>query len=165
MKSGRNLILLALIVLASLIVIALVPEKSSMILNTSFDYFLQMVVIFPAILVLMGLFSVWISDEFILNQLGDKSGLKGIAISFVLGAIPTGPLFVAFPIAQTLKNKGASTKNIVIFLSAWACIKIPQELVELQFLGLKFMLARLSLSIIFITLMGFILDKILKQNK
>jgi uncharacterized membrane protein YraQ (UPF0718 family) len=49
-------------------------------------------------------------------------------------------------------------------LSAWACIKIPQELVELQFLGLKFMTLRLSLTIIFVILMGLIAEKIYERT-
>ncbi|MFO7895496.1 MAG: permease, partial [Candidatus Cloacimonadales bacterium] len=110
-------------------------------------------------------FSVWISQDFVISHLGDRSGLKGIMISFLLGALPTGPVYVAFPLAQALRQKGASYTNIVIFLSAWACIKLPQELVELQFMGAKFMLARLSLSIIFITLMGLTIDKLLKTEK
>jgi len=62
-----------------------------------------------------------------------------------------------------LKNKGASITNIIIFLSAWACIKIPQELVEIQFLGLKFMMARLVLTIIFVTIMGKIIENIIEK--
>ncbi|MEA1973384.1 MAG: hypothetical protein U9N34_08850, partial [Candidatus Cloacimonadota bacterium] len=68
---------------------------------------------------------------------------------------------VAFPMAQALRKKGASYTNIVIFLSAWACIKIPQELVEMQFLGAKFMIVRFGLTIVFITIMGMIIDKIM----
>ncbi|MEA3499846.1 MAG: hypothetical protein U9R41_02330, partial [Candidatus Marinimicrobia bacterium] len=48
-----------------------------------------------------------------------------------------------------------------IFLSAWACIKLPQELIELQFLGIEFMLARLGMTIIFVTIMGIIIDKLM----
>ncbi|MFW6139573.1 MAG: hypothetical protein ACOC7U_10445, partial [Spirochaetota bacterium] len=76
-----------------------------------------------------------------------------------------GPLYVAFPLAQSLLKKGASITNIVIFLSAWACIKIPQELVELQFLGIKFTALRLALTIIFVSLMGFSIEKIIQNNK
>jgi uncharacterized membrane protein YraQ (UPF0718 family) len=99
-----------------------------------------------------------------MSHLGDSSGLKGIIVAYVLGSLPTGPVYIAFPMAQALRQKGASYTNIVIFLSAWACIKLPQELVELQFMGAEFMIARLSLTIIFITLMGIIIDKIFKKK-
>ena len=164
-KNGKDnkkgIILLGIILLITALVAIFIPEKSSTIIGTSFDYFKQMAIVFPAILILMGLFNVWVSKEFVMNHLGDSSGLKGIFVSFILGALPTGPIFVAFPMAQTLRKKGASYTNIVIFLSAWACIKIPQELVEMQFLGVKFMLVRLGLTIIFITLMGMLVNKLI----
>ncbi|GAI58956.1 unnamed protein product, partial [marine sediment metagenome] len=77
-------------------------------------------------------------------------------------ALPTGPLYVAFPVAAVLIKKGAKISNIIIFLSAWACIKIPQEMVELKFLGLKFMAARLILTIIFVVIMGLSIEKIIE---
>ncbi len=41
---------------------------------------------------------------------------------------------------------------MIIFLSAWACIKIPAELMELQFLGWKFMLARYLATLVVVIL-------------
>ena len=160
----KSFSLLIAVILMTALILVFVPEKSSLIMKTSFDYFKQMAMIFPAILVLMGLFTVWTSKEFVMNHLGNNSGLKGILISFIFGAIPTGPIFVAFPMAQALHKKGASYTNIVIFLSAWACIKIPQEFVEMQFLGIKFMLVRLGMTIIFVTIMGIIINKLMKSE-
>ncbi len=160
-NSKKGFMFLGLVILGFVITSVLVPEKSPLIIQTSFDYFKQMAMIFPAVLILMGLFNVWVSKEFVVNHFGESSGIKGIAVAFFLGAIPTGPIFVAFPMAQGLIKKGASYTNIVIFLSAWACIKIPQELMELQFMGVKFMLARLAMTIVFITIMGMIINKLM----
>ena len=66
---------------------------------------------------------------------------------------------------MALIKKGASVSNIVIFLSAWACIKIPQELVELQFLGIKFMAARLILTIIFVAIMGIFIERLIDNRR
>ncbi|MDZ7837082.1 MAG: hypothetical protein U5N58_03540 [Actinomycetota bacterium] len=59
-------------------------------------------------------------------------------------------------------NKGAKRSNIIIFISAWACIKLPQELIEIQFLGLKFTLLRLGLTIVFVIIMGIIIEKLIE---
>ena len=112
-------------------------------------------------MVIMGLFSVFVSKELVVKYLGKTSGIKGILLAVFFGALPTGPLYIAFPLAVALKSKGASLSNIVIFLSAWACIKIPQELVELQFLGLNFMVARLVLTIVFVILIGLLIEKLI----
>lgn len=164
-NSKKGFLLLGLVIVGFILTLILVPEKSPLILQTSFDYFKQMAMVFPAILILMGLFSVWVSKEFVMTHLGESSGIKGIAVAFFLGAIPTGPIFIAFPMAQALHKKGASYTNIVIFLSAWACIKIPQEFMELQFMGAKFMFARLGMTVIFITLMGIIINRLMDTGK
>lgn len=124
-----------------------------------------MMIVLPAVMILMGLFAVFISDETVVKYLGKTSGVKGIALALLLGALPTGPLYVAFPLAATLIKKGARISNIIVFLSAWACIKLPQELVELQFLGGDFMVTRLILTIIFVILMGYIIEKIMEWNE
>jgi uncharacterized membrane protein YraQ (UPF0718 family) len=160
-ESKKGFVLLGVVIVITVLISVFNPDKSSVIMETSFDYLKQMALVYPAILLLMGLFNVWVSREFVISQLGENSGLKGIAVSFVLGALPTGPIFVAFPMAAVLRKKGASYTNLVIFLSAWACIKIPQELVEMQFMGVKFMLARLLMTIVFITIMGLLINKLI----
>ncbi len=148
--------------LATAIILWVFPSKVTTATTTAWDYSLEMVFILPAVMVIMGLFSVFVSKELVVKYLGKTSGVKGILLAVFFGALPTGPLYVAFPLAVALRSKGASISNIVIFLSAWACIKIPQELVELQFLGIKFMAARLILTIIFVALMGIFIEKLIE---
>lgn len=135
------------------------PAAREPFARTSVDYALEMIAILPAVMLLMGLMTVFVSNEFIGRVLGHTSGVRGMVVAFILGTLPTGPLYVAFPFARTLRDKGARTVNIVIFLSAWACIKLPQELVELRFLGWRFMTTRLVLSIVFVTLMAIVIDR------
>ena len=111
-------------------------------------------------MVLMGLFSVWVSKEIVIKYLGHASGITGLGLALFVGMMPTGPLYIAFPMASMLLKKGARVANIIIFLSAWACIKLPQELVELRFMGPKFMLIRLSFTIVMVVVMGLIIEKI-----
>jgi len=74
---------------------------------------------------MMGLFTVWISKETVVKYLGKTSGTKGILLALLFGATPTGPLYVVFPLAAALREKGAGLTNIVVFLTAWVCIKLP----------------------------------------
>ena len=106
-----------------------------------------------------------VSKEIVIKHLGKASGIKGIFLAIILGALPTGPLYIAFPMASILLKKGARISNIVIFLSSWACIKMPQEMVELQFLGLRFMLLRLFLTIIFIIIMAIFIEKVIEWSE
>ena len=157
----RDHILLGATLIVAATILLIFPDRVDIVTTTSWAYFLEMMMILPAVMVVMGLFTVWVSKETVVKYLGKTSGIKGIFLALLFGTLPTGPLYVAFPLAASLLKKGARISNIVIFLSAWACIKIPQELVELQFLGPKFMVARLVLTIIFVAIMGVSIERII----
>ena len=166
----RDMISLGVLMAITIILLSIFPDNKEAVTNTSWDFFIEMILILPAVMVILGLFAVWVPTDLIVKYLGKASGAKGIVIAIVLGSLPTGPLYIAFPMAAALIKKGAKVSNIIIFLSAWACIKIPQEMVELQFLGAEFMLTRLVLSIIFVIIMGLIIEKLVewtdkKENK
>ncbi len=163
-KMRRDWLLLGMIMVIVVVLLSVFPAKTEAVTSISQEYFIEMIIILPAVMVIMGLFAVFIPNETIVKYLGKTSGIKGIALSILIGTLPTGPLYVAFPMAAALLKKGASISNIVVFLSAWACIKIPQEMVELRFLGAEFMFLRLILTIIFVILMGISIEKIIEWN-
>lgn len=154
------MIILGVISIVTLILLYIFPDKKEPVLSTSWNFFIEMMLILPAVMVMLGLFAVWVPKDIVVRYLGKASGVKGIFLAIILGALPTGPLYIAFPIASALLKKGAKISNIVFFLSAWACIKVPQEMVELQFLGVRFMLSRLSLTVIFVVIMGIFIEKV-----
>ncbi len=162
-KPGKNplrgLLLAGLAALAAVILLILFPDNRNPAIKASWSFFIELVEILPGVMILMGLFAVWVKNETVIKYLGHTSGIRGIALAFFLGMIPTGPLYVAFPLAASLLNKGARVANIIIFLSAWACIKIPQELVEMSFLGVKFMALRLGFTILLVLAMGLFIEK------
>ncbi len=160
----RDIIFLGIALLIAVILLSVFPDRRDAVTTTSWEFLLEMIWILPAVMVLMGLFAVWMSKETVMKYLGKTSGLRGIALAILFGALPTGPLYVAFPMAAALLKKGARTSNIIIFLSAWACIKIPQEMVELQFLGPQFMITRLALTIILIIVMGIVIERVIEWS-
>jgi len=161
----RDLIILGVILIIAVILLSVFPDRKGAVIGTSWDFFIEMMLILPAVMVLLGLFSVFVQKETVGKYLGKTSGIKGIILAIIIGALPTGPLYVAFPMAAVLIKKGAKISSIIVFLSAWACIKIPQEMVELQFLGVRFMLLRLTLTIIFVIIMGISIEKIMEWNE
>ena len=163
-KMMRDWFILGMIIVIVVVLLSIFPAKTEAVTSTSQEYFIEMIIILPAVMVIMGLFAVFIPNETVVKYLGKTSGIKGIALSILIGTLPTGPLYVAFPMAATLIKKGASISNIVVFLSAWACIKIPQEMVEFRFLGAEFMFLRLILTIIFVIIMGISIEKIIGWN-
>lgn len=144
--------------LTVLMVLFLSPIHYANITKTASLFSIGIFSILPAVVLLIGLFSVWVSREVVIKYSGEHAGLKGIILALFFGALPTGPLYFAFPLAAGLLSKGARIANIIIFLTAWACIKIPPELVELKFLGARFMFTRLSLTILAAITMGYIIE-------
>ena len=157
----RDYIAMAIVIIAAAVMLLVFPDKSGPVLNISKNYLIELAMVLPAVMIIIGLFSVWVSNETVVKYIGKSSGAKGIFFSIVLGMLPTGPIYIAFPMAVALLKKGAKISNIIIFISAWACIKLPQELMEIQFLGIEFTLLRLALTIIFVILMGIIIEKII----
>ncbi len=160
----RDAIFLAITLIIAIALLSLFPGKKEAVTVASWTFFVEMIWILPGVMVLMGLFMVWVPKEMVEKYLGKTSGIKGFSLAILFGALPTGPLYVAFPLAASLIRKGARISNIIIFLSAWACIKIPQEMVELQFLGPGFMVARLVLTIGFVAIMGLSIERIMEWS-
>ena len=142
----------------------LFPVQAEQSTTVASDYLKEMVLIIPPVFVLMGLFEVWVPKHFIEKNMGEKSGFRGLILSFVFGTLPAGPIYVAFPLAITLYNKGARVRNIVIFLGVWAAAKLPQILVEIQFLGLEFAISRLILTVTFMVLLGTLIESIVTNT-
>ncbi len=160
----RDVILLGITLSVAIILLSIFPDRRDVVFTTSWEFFIEMIWILPAVMILMGLFMVWVSKDMVVKYLGRTSGIKGFFLALLFGALPTGPLYVAFPMAAALIKKGARISNIIVFLSAWACIKIPQEMVELQFLGPKFMALRLVLIIIFAAIMAISIERLIEWS-
>jgi len=151
--------------LAGALLLLRFPAKALPAVSTARDYVLEMMTILPAVMVIVGLVGVFVSKDVVVKYMGKASGPRGILLSIVAGALPTGPLYVAFPLAAALLKKGARVSNVMIMLSAWACIKLPQELMELQFLGWRFMLLRLSLTIVLVVAMSLGIERIIEWGE
>lgn len=160
----KDFVLLGIVLIFAALILRIFPDKIDAVKTESRKYFMEMMMILPAVMMITALFSLWVSRDTVEKYLGKASGIRGIFLAVFFGALPTGPLYVAFPVAATLLKKGARIANVIIFLSAWACIKIPQEMVELQFLGLKFMALRLILTILFALIMGLIIEYIIERS-
>ncbi|MCK5155838.1 MAG: permease [Spirochaetales bacterium] len=133
-------------------------------INMTGSFLLEMLQVLPPVLVISALITVWVPSELIRKSLGNKSGIKGKLLSLVIGSISAGPIYAAFPAVLVLFKKGASVSNLVIILSSWAVIKAPMVLVEINFLGLRFALTRVALTIPAILVMGHLVEKLVKRE-
>ena len=116
--------------------------------------------VFPLLLLgfaLAGMIQVMIPTEYIAKMIGEGSGLRGIIIGMVAGAVTPGGPFMNFPIVSALYKSGASIGPLAAYLTAWGVIPINRTLVwEIPFLGTQFAFARYVGCIIFPLMIGVI---------
>lgn len=134
------------------------PGAARRALDNDAEFLLQVLVIVPPVMVLMGLLQVWVPRPLVERSLGPGAGLRGPLLALLLGTAAAGPLYAAFPMARALRDKGATTANLATFLGTWASIKVPMILMESQFVGLRFALLRLGLTVPAVLLMGRLME-------
>lgn len=129
-----------------------------------YSFFKEMILFLPVMFILIGLGDVWISREKVEKHIGKDSGFKGILLVIFLSMAQVGPLYGAFPVTYLLWKKGASIRNIFIYLGAFSTIKIPMITFEIGFLGWKFSLLRTLFTLPIIIIIGIVLEKLLKNK-
>ena len=120
--------------------------------------FVEMLSFLPPVFILLGLLDVWVPREVVISHLGPSSGFKGLVLAIFLGSAAAGPLYAAFPVTAVMMKKGASFYNVMIFVGAWATLKIPMFLFETQYLGLVFSVTRWICSLVGIVLIAYAID-------
>lgn len=130
-----------------------------------FPFFKEMILFLPVMFILIGLGDVWISKEKVEKHIGNDSGIKGTIYVILLSMIQAGPLYGAFPVTYLLWKKGASIRNIFIYIGAFSTLKIPMLTFEIGFLGWKFSLLRTLITLPVIFLIAIIMEKYLKNRK
>ncbi|WP_433748033.1 permease [Falsibacillus pallidus] len=119
----------------------------------------NMLVLLPPVLILVGLLDKWVEKETLIKYMGSESGFYGILFSLLMGVVAAGPLYVAFPIAALLLKKGAGLRYIVFFLGAWTTAKLPVLVYEFSSFGARFTLIHIGFGLVFFYVMGIIFEK------
>lgn len=164
LKVLKKNMLLSVVALSYVVLFIFRTDMAILSLKNSSYYIIEMLQIIPVVFILTSLIEAWVPKKVIMNNLGEKSGVKGPIISLFLGSVSAGPIYAAFPICKMLLKKGASIANIVIILSAWAVIKVPMLANEAKFLGPKFMAVRWVLTTVSIFIMAYAISAIVKKE-
>ncbi|OEU42200.1 hypothetical protein BGV40_10715 [Methanosarcina sp. Ant1] len=125
----------------------------------SYEFFIEMISFIPFLFIIIGLFDVWVPKEMLEKHIGKESGVKGIFLVILLAMLQAGPLYGAFPVAYVLFKKGASVRNIFIYLGAFSSMKLPMLGIEIGYLGIKFTILRTLISLPLFICIGFIMEK------
>lgn len=128
------------------------------------SFFSELFTLLPFMFILLGLFDVWVPREKVEKHVGKGSGFKGSLLISLLAFMQAGPLYAAFPVAFTLWKKGCSRFNIFLYLGAFSTMKIPMLMFEIGFLGLKFSLLRILLTLPAIVAIAFLMEYLYRNR-
>ena len=128
------------------------------------SFIIELITLLPLMFILLGLFDIWVPREKVQKLIGKDSGIKGSILVSLLAFMQAGPLYVAFPVAYTLWEKGCTRFNIFLYLGAFSTLKIPMLMFEIGFLGVKFSLIRILLTLPAITAIAYIMEYLFKNR-
>lgn len=136
-------------------------QKTKKALQAARNSFLNML---PAMLGIIGLIGVMLAlvpPEVIANLFGSNSPF-GILLISLAGAVTLIPAFIAFPLAASFLQAGASITAVAIFITTLLMVGVITAPLEMTFFGKKFTLWRnalgFALALVIGALMGVILQ-------
>jgi uncharacterized membrane protein YraQ (UPF0718 family) len=143
----------------------LIGFKPGLVIYSNFnEFFIEMISFIPFLFIIIGLFDVWLPKERLEKHIGRESGAKGIFLVILLAMLQAGPLYGAFPVAYILYKKGASVRNIFIYLGAFSSMKLPMLGIEVGYLGIRYTILRTLISLPLFIFVGFLMEKIVGSD-
>ncbi|KAA0002812.1 MAG: permease [Thermoplasmata archaeon] len=132
--------------------------KSLKMASKSFIRILPMVFI---IIIIIGLLLGFVSPTQISRFVGEQSGIGGILLIGIVGAVMHIPALLSFPLAASLLESGASVTAVVAFITTLTMIGTITLPLEIKELGRKMALLRNGMSFVIAIIIALIMGVIL----
>lgn len=113
------------------------------------------------IIVIIGLLLGFVPPDTIQQFVGDQSGPIGLLVTAVAGSVLHIPSIVAFPLAASFLELGASVTVAAVFITTLTMIGIVTLPLEIRELGWRFALLRNGISFVGAVLIAIIMGAIL----
>jgi len=106
--------------------------------------------------IVAGMVQVLVPQQLLSKWVGTESGMRGIFIGTVAGALAPGGPYVSLPVAAGLLQAGAGVGTMVAFLTGWSLWAVSRLPMEVGILGWKFTLIRIASTFFFPPIAGWI---------
>ncbi len=113
------------------------------------------------IIILIGLLLGFVPSSEISKIVGEQSGVGGVILVALFGAILHIPALISFPLAASLLKSGASIVAVAAFITTLTMIGTVTLPLEIKELGKKIALLRNGISFIIAIIIAFIMGAIL----
>ncbi len=156
---GVFLFILALCLAASFIAFKKDPQLAQDGLMQGMSMLLKILPVLVVAFIFAGMVEQILPRDILADILGRDSGLRGLLLGTLAGAVMPGGPFVLFPILAVLLKAGAGVGPLVAFLSSWALLGFHRLIIyEAPIMGWKFALCRMAASLIFPVIIGYFAD-------
>ena len=132
--------------------------KSLKMAGKSFFKILPMIFI---IVIIIGLLLGFVPPSQISRFIGEQSGIGGVFLIGVVGALMHIPALLSFPLAASLLVSGASVTAVAVFITTLTMIGTITLPLEIKELGMKMALLRNGLSFIIAIIIALIMGAVL----
>jgi len=136
-------------------------EKAFASLKIALKSFIKMLPMVFIIIIFIGLLLGFVPPEQISRFVGEQSGIGGVFLIGLVGALMHIPALLSFPLAASMLESGASITAIAAFITTLTMIGMITLPLEIKILGKKMALLRNGLSFIVALLIAFLMEMIL----
>jgi uncharacterized membrane protein YraQ (UPF0718 family) len=114
--------------------------------------------------IVAGMVEILMPKELLSRWVGAESGMRGIFLGTIAGALTPGGPYVSLPIVAGLMRSGASVGTLVAFVTGWSLWAVGRLPIEVGILGWKFTLIRLASTFVFPPIAGYIAQIFFSNN-
>jgi len=138
------------------------PKVHKEVLKIALRQFKLLAFRLPLALVAAGALTLLLPQNFIAAKLGGTSGLEGVVLGSLFGAILPGGPYVAFPIVVLLMKSGATAAPLVALVTSWSVLAIHRILIyEMPLMGGRFVTIRVASSLVLPPIAGILAGALL----
>lgn len=151
------------IITFSLLVLSLIKDrnKTKLSLIKAYKSFSNVLPIFLAVLVFVGMIIAIFNAQFISQFIGSKSGWLGTLLAGAIGTFVMIPSFVAFSISKMLLDNGAGYMQIGAFISTLFMVQLASIPIEIKYLGKKVTIIRNIVFLLFSFVVAYLINFIM----
>lgn len=135
-------------------------KKTKMALKKAWKSFENILPEFLGVIMIVGILLAILNPQVISKIIGKESGVFGVVLAAIVGAITLIPGFVAFPTAAMLLQNGAGYMQIGAFVSTLMMVGVVTMPVEMKYFGKKLAIRRNVFAFLFAFIVAFIIGKV-----
>lgn len=136
-------------------------EKTKKALKKGWKSFENIMPQFLCIIFIIGIILAVLDPEVISKIIGRESGIFGVIISAIVGAVTLMPTFVAFSTADMLLQNGAGYAQIGALVSALTLVGVITFSLEAKYIGKKAAFYRNFLAFLFSFVVAFVMGRVM----